>query len=111
MSNREVGAAPNTGWRHRLGLLLFFGAFPIFTINPVVIPIFGFSAGESAALIGGVLLVVELHGFASIPLLGKAGFQQVKEQAVGKPTKPGASPVWRCAVGGQRRTNSFASKI
>jgi len=54
---------------------------------------------------------VELHWFASIPLLGKAGFQQIKEQAVGKPTKPGASPVWRCAVGGQRRTNSFASKI
>jgi hypothetical protein len=34
-------------------------------------------------LIGGILLVVELLWFASIPLLGKDGFKAVKKQAFG----------------------------
>jgi len=70
-------------WRYRLGMILFFGAFPIFFATPVVIPLLGLSAMESATLIGGILLVVELLWFASIPLLGKAGFKAVKERAFG----------------------------
>lgn len=71
------------GWRYRLGMILFFGAFPIFFATPVVIPLLGLSAMESATLIGGILLVVELLWFASIPLLGKAGFNAVKARAFG----------------------------
>lgn len=70
-------------WRYRLGTILFFGAFPVFFATPVVIPLLGLSAMESATLIGGILLVVELLWLASIPLLGKAGFKAVKEKAFG----------------------------
>jgi hypothetical protein len=72
-----------TSWRYRLGLVLFFGAFPIFFATPVVIPMLGLSAAESAALIGGILLAVEVLWFASIPLLGKEGFEAVKQRAFG----------------------------
>jgi len=73
----------NKNWRYRLGLTLFFGAFPIFFATPVVIPMLGLSAGESAALIGGILLAVEVLWFASIPLLGKEGFKAVKQRTFG----------------------------
>ena len=73
----------NKSWRYRLGLVLFFGAFPIFFATPVVIPMLGLSTGESAALIGGILLAVEVLWFASIPLLGKEGFETVKQRAFG----------------------------
>ena len=72
-----------TSWRYRLGLVLFFGAFPIFFATPIVIPMMGLSTGESAALIGGILLAVEVFWFASIPLLGKEGFVAVKQRAFG----------------------------
>lgn len=85
--------APNThtsnpdsskrGWRYRLGMVLFFGAFPIFFATPIVIPMLGFSAGESTALLGGILLAVEVLWIASIPLLGKEGFNEVKQRAFG----------------------------
>lgn len=73
----------NTSWKYRLGLVLFFGAFPIFFATPVVIPMLGLSTAESAALIGGILLVVEVFWLASIPLLGKEGFNAVKQRAFG----------------------------
>ena len=73
----------NKTWRYRLGLVLFFGAFPIFFATPVVIPMLGLSTGESAALIGGILLAVEVLWVASIPLLGKEGFKAVKQRTFG----------------------------
>ena len=73
----------NTSWKYRLGLVLFFGAFPIFIAAPIVIPMLGLSTAKSAALIGGVLLAVEVLWFASIPLLGKDGFNAVKQRAFG----------------------------
>ena len=73
----------NSNWKYRLGLVLFFGAFPIFIAAPVVIPMLGLSTAKSAALIGGVLLAVEVLWFASIPLLGKEGFEAVKQRAFG----------------------------
>jgi len=85
---------PKKTWRYRLGLTLFFGAFPIFFATPVVIPMLGLSAGESAALIGGILLAVEVLWFASIPLLGKQGFEAVKQRAFGW-LKLSSSPITR----------------
>jgi len=83
-SNGSTSAVQqNKTWRYRLGLTLFFGAFPIFFATPVVIPMLGLSTGESAALIGGILLAVEVLWFASIPLLGKEGFKAVKQRAFG----------------------------
>jgi hypothetical protein len=43
----------------------------------------GLSTAESAALIGGILLAVEVLWFASISLLGKEGFNTVKQRAFG----------------------------
>ena len=73
----------NKSWKYRLGLVLFFGAFPVFFATPVVIPMLGLSTGESATLIGGILLGVEVFWFASIPLLGKEGFEAVKKRTFG----------------------------
>ena len=83
-----------TSWRYRLGLVLFFGAFPIFFATPVVIPMMGLSTAESAALIGGILLAVEVFWLASIPLLGKEGFEAVKQRAFGW-LKLSSSPISR----------------
>lgn len=82
-SHQANPESSNKSWRYRLGLVLFFGAFPIFFATPVVVPMLGLSAGESAALIGGILLAIEVLWFASIPLLGKEGFEAVKQRAFG----------------------------
>lgn len=60
--NQTPGTAAATtksttkNWRYRLGMILFFGAFPIFFATPVVIPLMGLSAMAYATLIGGILL-------------------------------------------------------
>jgi hypothetical protein len=85
---------PNTGWRYRLGMFLFFGAFPVFFATPVIVPMLNLSAAESAALIGGILLAVEVFWFISIPLLGKEGFNKVKQRTFAW-FKPSQKPVSR----------------
>ena len=74
---------PKSGWRYRLGMTLFFGAFPIFFAAPILVPMLGLSTAESVALIGGILMAVEVLWFISIPLLGKKGFNDVKKRAFG----------------------------
>lgn len=76
-------APPKKDWRYKLGLLMFIVPFPIFFATPVVIPLMGFSATESVAVIGAVLVVVEIVWLASIPLLGKQGFLALKKKAFG----------------------------
>ena len=75
--------SPKGTWRYRLGMVLFFGAIPIPFITPIAIGMLGLPAGESAALIGGVILTTEVLWFMSIPLLGKEGFKAVKQKAFG----------------------------
>ena len=91
-ANNANSENSNSSWRYRLGLVLFFGAFPIFFATPVVVPMLGLSTGESAALMGGILLAVEVLWLASIPLLGKQGFEAVKQRAFGW-LKLSSSPV------------------
>ena len=76
-------APTKTDWRYKLGLLMFIVPFPIFLLVPIVIPLLGLSATESAAVIGAVIVVVEIVWFASIPLLGKQGFLALKKKAFG----------------------------
>ena len=71
------------GWRYRLGLFVFFGALPVPVIAPFVIPLLGLPTTETAALIGGVLVVAELLLVGSVPLLGKEGFQALKATVFG----------------------------
>lgn len=85
---------PDRGWRYRLGMVLFFGAFPVFFVTPVIVPMLNLSAAESAALIGGILLAVEVFWLASIPLLGKEGFNKVKQRTFGW-FKSSSGPVSR----------------
>jgi len=80
MSDREANSG---GWRYRLGLLMFSVPFVLFFGAPLVIPMLGFSAGQSAALIGGIIVGAEVIWFASIPLLGVQGFKRVKAKAFG----------------------------
>lgn len=60
---------------------MFLVPFPIFFLTPIVVPFLGLSAAQAAAVIGSVLLGVELVWFASIPLLGKQGFLDLKKRA------------------------------
>lgn len=56
---------------------------PFFMIfgGPFVIPFLGYSASETAALLGGFIVLGEIIWFASIPLLGKEGFKAMKSKA------------------------------
>ena len=72
-----------SGWRYKLGMVLFITPFPIFFATPIVIPLLGLSAAETGALIGGIILLVEIVWFSSIPLLGKQGFMTLKNKAFG----------------------------
>jgi hypothetical protein len=79
-------------WRLTLGTWMFYAPFVMFFGAPVAVPLFGFSASESAALVGGILVVAEVIWFASIPLLGKEGFKQMKSQAFSL-LKPKSGPI------------------
>ena len=97
------------GWRYQLGRLMFLVPFPAFVLAPVVVPLLGLDAGTTAALIGGVIVCVEVVWFASIPLLGVHGFKQLKHSVFAR-LKPTAKPVGRTrhAVG---VTMFFASLV
>lgn len=71
------------GWRYTLGFWMFTIPFVLIIATPIIVPFFVKSATEAAAIIGGVVLVGEIVWFASIPLLGKAGFKELKNKAFG----------------------------
>jgi len=72
------------GWRYKLGMAMFI--LPVFSmvLTPILIPLLGLSAADTAALIGGIVIGGELVWFASIPLLGKEGFKRIKNQMFSK---------------------------
>lgn len=72
-----------SGWRYKLGLIMFLAPFPIFFFTPILIPMLGLSTTETAALVGVIIVLVEIVWFASIPLLGKVGFNQLKARMFG----------------------------
>ena len=94
MANPADSGKSKKTWQYKLGLVLFFGAFPVFFATPVAVPVLGLSALDSAALIGGVLLAVEILWIISIVLLGKEGFNEVKHMAFGW-LKLGTGPISR----------------
>lgn len=71
------------GWKYKLGLALFIIPFPIFFLTPIVIPMLDLSAAHTTSIIGGILIGVEVIWLASIPLLGKEGFWELKQKAFG----------------------------
>ena len=75
----EPNRKPN--WRMRLGTWMFYVPFLMFIGAPIIIPLMGLSAGHSAAIIGAFVVAAEIIWFASIPLLGKAGFKEMKNNA------------------------------
>ena len=84
-NDQGYSAEPNgeTNWRIQLGTWMFYVPFAMILGAPVIIPLLGFSTTQAAALIGGILIAGEVIWFASIPLLGKAGFKKMKNQAFG----------------------------
>ena len=82
-NTQKESAEPNekSNWRIRLGTWMFYVPFLMFVGAPIIIPLMGLSAGHSAAIIGGVVVAAEIIWFASIPLLGKAGFKEMKNKA------------------------------
>ncbi len=79
-------------WRIQIGTWMFYVPFVMIFGAPVIIPLLGFSAPKAAAIIGGILIAGEVIWFASIPLLGKAGFKQMKTQAFSL-LKPKSGPI------------------
>ena len=93
MSNEQSGDQPvKTNWRIKLGTWMFYLPFVMFFGAPVIIPLIGFSASQAAAIIGGIIVAAEVIWFASIPLLGKEGFKQMKSQAFSL-LKPISGPI------------------
>ena len=72
-----------SGWRYTLGFWMFTIPFAMIIGVPIVVPFFVSSPTEAAAIIGGTILVGEVVWFASIPLLGKEGFKELKNKAFG----------------------------
>lgn len=68
-------------WRMVLGTWMFVIPFVMFLGAPLAIPILGLSASQGAATVGGIIVVAEVIWFASIPLLGKQGFLDMKTKA------------------------------
>ncbi len=79
-------------WRIQIGTWMFYVPFIMIFGAPIIIPLLGFSAPKVAAIIGGIIIAGEVIWFASIPLLGKEGFKQMKTQAFGL-LKPKSGPV------------------
>lgn len=82
MALNEVNSQTRS-WRYTLGFWMFTIPFVLIVTVPVVVPFFVTSTTEAAAIIGGVILAGEIVWFASIPLLGKAGFKELKGKAFG----------------------------
>lgn len=80
MTDSRSASTPRTTWRQRLGTLMFVVPFPVFFLTPILVPFMGFSVAQTAGIIGAILIGVELIWFASIPLLGRQGFDHLKQR-------------------------------
>ena len=78
-------ADPNApkGWRYHLGFWMFTIPFGMIIGAPIIVPFLVPSATEAAAIVGAIVIIGEVVWFASIPLLGKAGFKELKGKAFG----------------------------
>jgi len=79
----NMSETTSRGWRYKLGLLLFIVPIIVFFLTPVVIPMLDLSAVKTASVIGDVLLSGEVVWLASIPLLGRDGFNAIKKKMFG----------------------------
>lgn len=93
-SSQQKSDQLKSNWRIRLGKWMFYTPFLMFFGAPLLIPLMGFTAGQSAALIGGIIVAAEIIWFASIPLLGKTGFTEMKSKVFGF-IKLGTEPISR----------------
>jgi hypothetical protein len=83
MTKMTKTSEPQTNWRFKLGLVMFFAPFAMIAAVPILVPLFIKSATQSAAIIGGILIAGEVIWYASIPLLGKDGFIWIKSKTFG----------------------------
>ena len=83
-----------SGWRYKLGLVMFTIPVISFVAAPVVVPLLGLSAGAAAGLVGAILVGGEVVWFLSIPLLGVEGFKRLKSKMFGW-IKPKQGPISR----------------
>jgi hypothetical protein len=93
MQHQQPAGQPTIkNWRIKIGTWMFYVPFVMFFGAPVIIPLIGFSASQAAAIVGGIIVAAEIIWFASIPLLGKQGFKQMKSEAFGL-LKPKSGPI------------------
>lgn len=72
-------SASQGNWTYQVGVWMFFVPVVAFVLVPVLVPLLDLDAGTTAAVVGGLLVAGELIWLASIPLLGKDGFHQLKK--------------------------------
>ncbi|WP_233233914.1 transporter suffix domain-containing protein [Bordetella sp. LUAb4] len=82
MSDDSAAADTASGWRFKLGIVLFVLAFAIWLLVPLA-GAMGASGARLATLTGAVFLANKVVMVACIAVMGKAGFQRLKAAAFG----------------------------
>jgi hypothetical protein len=80
---RLTVSPPPMSWRYRIGIWMFWAPVAMFFGATVLVPALGLSAVQTAGLAGAIMVLSHVVWFASIPLLGKAGFKSMKNRALG----------------------------
>lgn len=82
MSDDNAATASATGWRFRLGIVLFILAFALWLLVPLAGAL-GATGARLATVTGVVFLANKVVMVACIAVMGKAGFQRLKAIAFG----------------------------
>lgn len=84
MTTSEIKAEDSTagGWRFKLGMGLFVLAFALWLIVPIAASV-GTPAARVAALTGAIFVANKVLLVSCIAVMGKPGFQQLKQRVFG----------------------------
>jgi hypothetical protein len=80
--NVETDVSTASGWRFKLGVCIFGFTFALWLVIPLAASL-GTPAARMAALTGTIFVANKVLQLASIAVMGKAGFQQLKAIASG----------------------------
>jgi hypothetical protein len=85
MTTSEIKAEDSTagGWRFKLGMGIFVLAFALWLIVPIAASV-GTPAARMAALTGAIFVANKVLLVSCIAVMGKPGFQQLKQRVFGQ---------------------------
>lgn len=84
MSENEVSSGQETsGWRLKLGIVLFLFSIALPLLGIPAVAAFGLSATITATVSGGLLIGAEVLGLVAVAVMGKSGFAFIKNRFFG----------------------------